>query len=455
VTQKYHRNDTNDRMTLLCSEYSSCGVAAEPNPLRPLNPMQTRRLFAIHALLFFAISATAQVAPSPPSTPASSASGEKPIELSPFTVNADQDVGYVAASSLAGSRLNTPLKDTAASISVMTSEFLSDIGATNLTEALEWGNNVQKVLSDDAAIGTAPGPNGFFSQSDSFRVRGINATLTRNYFEWPLPTDSYNVERIEESRGPNSILFGIGSAGGIINVSTKQAQMGRSFRRAAAIAGSYGSYRGTLDVNQTAFDRRLAVRLNALYDHTGSWRTYGFSDRRRVHLAAAYNITANTRLRAEYEVGDNHENISSGYSIGDASTTWLAAGRPTFTNPIPVPAPNPLNLARYGATRITYVENTGALVNMGAQNFGNALGRPITDESIANRTINSGGPGQLRDSYFSAVSAFLEQKLGKATFVALAYNHQETHSVVLQQFGDSNALTFEPRRAWRIRSSGD
>jgi hypothetical protein len=81
---------------------------------------------------------------------------------------------------------------------------------------------------------------------------------------------------------------------------------------------------------------------------------------------------------------------------------------------------------------------------MGAQNFGNALGRPITDESIANRTINSGGPGQLRDSYFSAVSAFLEQKLGKATFVALAYNHQETHSVVLQQFGDSNALTFDP-----------
>ena len=41
---------------------------------------------------------------------------ETAVELSPFVVNAGSDVGYVASSTLSGSRLNTPLRDTAASI---------------------------------------------------------------------------------------------------------------------------------------------------------------------------------------------------------------------------------------------------------------------------------------------------------------------------------------------------
>ena len=62
--------------------------------------------------------------------------------MTPFEVDAEEDVGYVANASLAGSRMNTALRDTAASISVLTSEFLSDVGATNLTEALKWSNNL-------------------------------------------------------------------------------------------------------------------------------------------------------------------------------------------------------------------------------------------------------------------------------------------------------------------------
>src|SRR5690606_11784002 len=92
-----------------------------------------------------------------------------------------------------------------------------------ITEALEYAVNVQLDVSDEFAFGGAPSANGFFGTSDSFRVRGVRATVARNYFEWTLPTDIYNVERLEEARGANSILFGIGNAGGIINMSTKQA----------------------------------------------------------------------------------------------------------------------------------------------------------------------------------------------------------------------------------------
>jgi hypothetical protein len=37
---------------------------------------------------------------------------EKPVELSPFTVTSGDDQGYRAQNTLAGSRLNSALKDT-------------------------------------------------------------------------------------------------------------------------------------------------------------------------------------------------------------------------------------------------------------------------------------------------------------------------------------------------------
>src|SRR5829696_5027913 len=58
--------------------------------------------------------------------PAPPPSGEV-VELSPFTVNTTSDVGYVAENTLAGSRLNTRLRDTASSVAVFTKEFLDDL----------------------------------------------------------------------------------------------------------------------------------------------------------------------------------------------------------------------------------------------------------------------------------------------------------------------------------------
>ena len=47
-----------------------------------------------------------------PTTAAAAPVEEKPVELSPFTVTSDDDQGYRAQNTLAGSRLNSALKDT-------------------------------------------------------------------------------------------------------------------------------------------------------------------------------------------------------------------------------------------------------------------------------------------------------------------------------------------------------
>jgi hypothetical protein len=85
------------------------------------------------------VAALAQIAPNPaPPSGVATANAEVAIELSPFVVSEDAEPGWLATSTLAGSRLNTPLRDTGASIAVLTSEFLKDIAAIELEDAVDF-----------------------------------------------------------------------------------------------------------------------------------------------------------------------------------------------------------------------------------------------------------------------------------------------------------------------------
>lgn len=365
-------------------------------------------------------------------------SGETPIELSPFRVDVDKDVGYLAGNTLAGSRLNTPLRDTAASLSVLTAEFLKDIAATNLTEALEWTTNSQ------FNRGEGGNDNTVFANFDQFRVRGLPATVTRNYFAWRLPVDTYNIDRVEEARGPNSILFGIGSAGGVVNSTTKQPLSGRSFRSAVGTVGSYGSYRGSFDINQSVMRGKLAVRVNAVYDHGESDRLFAYSNQRRIHVGAAYQVTPKIRVRTEYETGDIHQNIAAPNTEYDGMLRWRAKGSPTFATP--VPSNSDLGINRYGSgARITLIEG-GGFMNLASRNFTTNTNDILTDETIASRTINTGGPSQLRDANFNAFSAFVDHEITKNIYLELAYNHQDNKSKAYQIPGSNRALMADPNQ---------
>ena len=60
----------------------------------------------------------------------------------------DLDEGYRAANTLSGTRMNASLFHTPAAISVLTKEFLDDIGAINVSEALEYGLNGSRDTTD-------------------------------------------------------------------------------------------------------------------------------------------------------------------------------------------------------------------------------------------------------------------------------------------------------------------
>ena len=54
------------------------------------------------------------------------------IELSPFSVNSQDQDGYLTKSTTAGTRLRTNVKDLGAQIDIFSKDFLEDIGASDL-----------------------------------------------------------------------------------------------------------------------------------------------------------------------------------------------------------------------------------------------------------------------------------------------------------------------------------
>jgi outer membrane receptor protein involved in Fe transport len=247
------------------------------------------------------------------------ADDEKVLELSPFTVNASDDTGYSATSTLAGTRIRTDLKDLGSAISVYTSEFLDDIGATDAGTLLSYTSNTEVGGTQGNFSGASDAGDGRFIQAEARtnpqfnqRIRGLGqGDLTRSFFLTDIPFDSFNTDRVEVSRGPNSLLFGIGSPGGVINNSTKQAIHGENFGEARIRVDNFGSVRTELDFNRTIIDGRMALRLAALEENQKFKQKPTFEDETRFYGALDIVLLKNeksdfldaTKLRINSETG--------------------------------------------------------------------------------------------------------------------------------------------------------
>ncbi|MDA0350362.1 MAG: hypothetical protein O3C43_24390, partial [Verrucomicrobia bacterium] len=243
------------------------------------------------------------------------------IELSPFTISESDSIGYQATSTLAGSRLNTPLRDVGAAIQVLTAELFEDTGSTNMEEILVYATNMESHgVMGNFAGGPGQNHNGRFEQDNqrlnpqsAQRVRGLaEASLTRDFFLTDIPFESYNTERIAVSRGANSLLFGIGSPGGIINNTTKRANVdGEDFGEFSMRYGERDSHRESFDYHKVLIDDRLALRLMGLYKDTQYQQRPAYELDRRVAGALDAVLFTNensewlgkTKLRFNFELG--------------------------------------------------------------------------------------------------------------------------------------------------------
>ncbi len=292
-------------------------------------PLKPGLAWSLPALLLGSLaSLTAQVAPT---ITAPTQVSLDTVELSPFVVTELTDKGYRATQTLAGTRLKTDLKDIAASVQILTTEFLDDVGANNLNDLFLYTTNTEASglngnFSDATPGSTSVGDAGSrVDPQGSQRVRGLAAAdVTRNYFLTLIPTDRFNTERVEVNRGANAILFGLGSPAGIANTAMTTAEF-RNFGRTQIQADSEGSLRTELDLNTVLFKKRLALRVGALHDDTKYYQRPAFQNDHRLYAAIAARPWKGAVLRAFVEDGKREANRPNTVPLSNSIDSWFAA----------------------------------------------------------------------------------------------------------------------------------
>lgn len=288
-----------------------------------------------------------------PATGQNPAESEETLVLSPFVVDASEDSDtYSAKSTLAGTRVRTELRDVASAISVVTQQFLQDTGARKSEDLLVYTTNTEvgglRGNFSGAGGGSTYNESGnLLRPSQNTRVRGLDsADNTRDYFLTEIPWDGYNVGRVDLQRGPNSILFGVGSPAGIINTSLN----GAAFKNSNKVENridKWGSLRNSADFNYVILKNELAVRLSLLDDNSKYQQANAYNHDRRVYGAVRYvpnwfSEGSETMIRANYEQGNVKANRPRSLPAIDGLTPWF-----TYANKLTL-NPNIDNAANFG-----------------------------------------------------------------------------------------------------------
>ena len=266
-------------------------------------------------------------------TAAPASEPEDTVVLSPFVVEATEDSGYAAKSTLAGTRVRTELKDVGSAISVVTPKFLSDTNSHNSQELLTYTTGTEVRGQGGNFLGAGDSSvldtTAYTKPVANTRVRGLaEADNLRDFFLTDIPWDSYNTGRVDLQRGANSILFGIGSPAGIINSSINPASF-RNSRKVEVVVNNYGSVRFTGDFNQVILPNELAARISFLRDNTKYKQKPAFRDDSRVYAALRYDLklfatdSAHTSFRVNFEKGTVRGNEPRYSPPYDAITPWF------------------------------------------------------------------------------------------------------------------------------------
>lgn len=231
-----------------------------------------------------------------------SANAEEPTQLPQVTVTAeaakDGDVdGYKTGTSRSSTRTETPLLDTPQAISVVTQDQIRDQNITSIAEAIRYvpGFNTQQGEGNRDQL-TIRGN----STSADFFIDGARDDV--QYYR-----DFYNIDRIEFLKGPNAMAFGRGGSGGLVNRISKVADDTQR-RRLIASGGSFNNRRFEADLGDKV-NNKLSVRLNTMYEKSGTFRKYGDLERYGFNPTATLKLDKATDIKFGYEYfGDQRFN---------------------------------------------------------------------------------------------------------------------------------------------------
>ncbi|CEG09506.1 TonB-dependent receptor Fiu [Afipia felis] len=264
-------------------------------------------------------------------------------------------VGYYSNSTSVATKTNTPLLNIAQSVNVVPKQMLEDQATRSITDITRYIPGVSVHQGE--------------GNRDELVIRGVDSSA--NFFvngfrdDVQYFRDLYNTQSLEVIKGPSALTFGRGAGGGLVNRTLKEAD-GQRIYEATAQTGSWGDRRFTIDAGQAVNDK-VAVRLNAFYEGSDTFRDFGRLERYGINPTLTWKPTDDTKIKLSYEYYHDKE-------LADRGNPSLAATGTSRFNPTVPFVPNNDFSKSFGSPiyNNTYadVQTTMAVID---HDFGNGL----------------------------------------------------------------------------------
>lgn len=198
---------------------------------------------------------------------------------------------YEVTESSSATKIAVPLRDVPQSVSVVPKAVMRDQNAQSVQDAL------QNVPGLSFSVGDG--------QRDQVAIRGFTA-ITDQFIDGVRDDALYfrdlsNIDRIEVLKGPASVLYGRGSAGGLINRVTKK-PVADPVREVGATLGSEGQKRGEFDIGTATADKQVLFRLTGALEDSSGFRSQYFLERQAFAPSVTFKLQPQTTLtlQADY-----------------------------------------------------------------------------------------------------------------------------------------------------------
>jgi len=212
------------------------------------------------------------------------------VFLNPLVVHGDKADPFFAPSASSATKTETPLRDLPQTVNVVPRDLFSLQGARSMEDALLNVAGVSPSVGD--------------GQRDQVYIRGFSAQYDQ-YLDGVRDEAMYfrdlsNIDRIEVLEGPSAVLYGHGSAGGIVNRISRLP----STTALGSVDMSYGSWdqrRAEFDSGGPLGSPALTYRLDAAGEDSGGFRDQYFLQRYHVSASVAWQATPGTRILVQFD----------------------------------------------------------------------------------------------------------------------------------------------------------
>lgn len=356
---------------------------------------------------------------------------DQTVTLNPFVISVGADDGYAPTETLSGTRLKAQVKDIPSAISIISADMLSDLGALNFNDVLDFLPSTARYQSNEGDV-----DNNGQRTGTPFTVRGFRSdSLTTNFFTALTPIDSYNTSRLTFTRGPNSILFGVGNPGGGLDIVTNRPDLNKNSHSLSLRIDSFDSYRVAIDSSHVLVPKKLGLRIDLLQEDRRRYITPTKSERGSIFLATTYRPFPATTVTLNGESTRVRSQIGRSAVNFDQYLPWLAAGsplKPTYGN---ITATNGLEFNNANGY-IVVVEGQPVITPMNWRSsalgtryrVNGALNNRVSfaRDSVVPLNVNLGGGGDTVELDASNASLFVQQAVGRQLFIEVAgkFEHQ-------------------------------